>query len=107
MSLHEELENLDLDLDRLSTAMNVVLAKWLDGGAAEHEDLSYALASRYGALAVIPGALADVYEADRPSAGPTEVAHFRRGAIFLASVLCEYAQLVEMQTQFPDAPRPE
>ena len=106
MSLHEELEDLDLDLDRLATAMKIVLDKWQDGPQGQ-EDLSQALASRYRALAVMPSFLAEAFGANRPSAPSEEVAHFRRGATFLAGVLCEYAQLVEMQTNFPDVPRPE
>ena len=63
------------------------------------------LSTRYRALAVMPTVIEDMYAGNRPSADPERVKGIGAGAAFLAAVLCEYAQLVEMETNFPDVPR--
>jgi len=53
----------------------------------------------------MPTVIEDMYAGNRPSADPERVKGIGAGAAFLAAVLCEYAQLVEMETNFPDVPR--
>lgn len=104
MSLHEELQN--LDNDKLGNALAVVLRKTFlvtDGKS----DVEAALINHYPALSMMPDAIADTFEEMAPDVDTQWLANIRAGATLLGSLLCEYAQMVELEANFPDMPRPE
>lgn len=104
MSFHEELQQ--LDTKKLADALSAVVGKGLfePGGQG---DVASALVSHYRALSVMPDAITDILQQLDPTVDAQRLQDLSAGANFLASVLCEYAQLVELETSFPDLPRPE
>ena len=104
MSLHEELQG--LDPQRLGTALGTIHGKTMlePGGKG---DVDSALADRYTALSVAAYALTEVFMKGVLPIDDKRMQDFRAGALTLARVLGEYAQLEVMDVDFPDAPNPE
>jgi hypothetical protein len=102
MALKQEL--LGLDHERLGTAIGTVVAKiaFEPGGRLE---LAAQLNAHQPALSALPDAVSETLEA---AASDTfedqQLATLCAGMTLLASVLCEYAELEEMQGLFPDMP---
>lgn len=100
MSFHEELQI--LDTSQIGTAIGTVVGKvgFESGGP---QDVAAAL-KHYGTLSVLPDALTTALEQADPATSAEDLQRIRLGATLLASVLAEYAQLVELEGRFPDAP---
>lgn len=100
MSFHEELKQ--LNPERLGAALSAIYGKAVlePGGRA---GVDYALEDHYTELSVMPDCIAEAFERRNPDIDAEQLQTFRAGVLFLASVLCEYAQLETMDARFPDA----
>ncbi len=100
MSLKEELQN--LDPERVGRAIANVVAR----ATLEHGDgttgVSRQLVDSQPTLAILPDAISNTMANADPSIDEERATYVRVGMTILASVLCEYADLEDMQNQFPD-----
>jgi hypothetical protein len=104
MSFHEELGK--LDADKLGIALGAIVGKTTFEPSGSI-DAAGQLTGHYKALSVLPDAIGNTLEQLDPEIDSQRIQDLRAGATFLACVLSEYAQLAEMQAQFPDAPSAE
>jgi hypothetical protein len=99
MSLKEELQN--LDPERVGRAIANVIAR--TSFEREGSDgVSRQLVDSQPTLAIMPDAISNTLTNREPGIDEQQATYVRVGMTLLASVLCEYADLEDLQNQFPD-----
>jgi hypothetical protein len=101
MSLKEELRN--LDHETLATAVASVVGRSALGSESV-SDLAHQLHDHQPYLGKLPDVISRTMQELMPGLDEQQLQPVRAGMTLIASVLCEYADLAELQAQFPDMP---